>query len=116
MKTMTLEEIKFIRDTVFETVEFKKDVDIEFFDAEGITVEYDGKKAIPAAPEATPCPTSMVPVQSFSTSNCSWSTILGASVIKQDASFTFGNAMTSRKESAPTISITRRSKPKANPP
>lgn len=45
MKTMTLEEIKFIRDTVFETVEFKKDVDIEFFDAEGITVEYDGKKA-----------------------------------------------------------------------
>jgi len=45
MKTMTLEEIKFIRDTVFETVEFKKVVDIEFFDAEGVAVEYDGKKA-----------------------------------------------------------------------
>lgn len=45
MKTMTLEEIKFIRDTVFETVEFQKDVEIAFFDAEGITVEFDGKKA-----------------------------------------------------------------------
>ena len=42
---MTLEEINFIRKTVFETVEFSRDVEIEFFDAEGITVEYDGKKA-----------------------------------------------------------------------
>ena len=45
MKTMTLEEINFIRKTVFETVAFSRDVEIEFFDAEGISVEYDGKKA-----------------------------------------------------------------------
>ena len=35
----------------------------------------------------------------------------GASVIRQEASFTFGNAMTSRMESACTICITIRSKP-----
>ena len=46
-----------------------------------------------------------------SSSNCFSSTVPGASVIRQEASFTFGNAMTSRMESACTICITIRSKP-----
>ena len=44
-------------------------------------------------------------------SNCFSSTVPGASVIRQEASFTFGNAITSRIESACTICITIRSKP-----
>ncbi len=43
--------------------------------------------------------------------SCLGSTIEGASVIMQDASFTFGNAITSRMLSAPTISMTTRSRP-----
>lgn len=45
MKTITLEEINFIRNAVFETVEFNRVVEIEFFETDGISVEYDGKKA-----------------------------------------------------------------------
>ena len=51
-----------------------------------------------------------------STSSCSASTKSGALVIKSDASRTFGKAITSRRESAPSSCITRRSSPKANPP
>lgn len=46
-----------------------------------------------------------------SSSNCTGSTMSGALVIRSDASFTFGNAITSRILSAPVISIIRRSKP-----
>ena len=50
-----------------------------------------------------------------SSSSCFGSTGVGASVIRQDASFTFGNAMTSRMLSQPPISITTRSRPYARP-
>ena len=50
-------------------------------------------------------------IASPSSSNCFSSTVPGASVIRQEASFTFGNAITSRIESACTICITIRSKP-----
>ena len=50
-------------------------------------------------------------IASPSSSNCFSSTVPGASVIRQEASFTFGNAITSRMESACTICITIRSKP-----
>ena len=43
--------------------------------------------------------------------SCSSSTLSGASVIRQDASFTLGKAITSLIESAPTISITTLSSP-----
>ena len=46
-----------------------------------------------------------------SSSSCFSSTRFGASVIRQDASFTFGNAITSRILSCFAISITRRSRP-----
>lgn len=46
-----------------------------------------------------------------SSSSCFGSTAFGASLIRQDASFTFGNAITSRIESCCAISITRRSRP-----
>ena len=45
MKTMALEEANFIRDIVFETVEVNPNIEIEFFDADGVCVEYDGQKA-----------------------------------------------------------------------
>ena len=44
-------------------------------------------------------------------SNCFVSTRFGAAVIRQEASFTFGNAITSRMLSSLAISITRRSSP-----
>lgn len=47
--------------------------------------------------------------------NCSCATLVGASVIRSDASFTFGNAITSRMLSSFAISITRRSRPYASP-
>jgi len=43
-------------------------------------------------------------------------TVEGASVSRQEAFWVFGNAMTSRMESARVISMIRRSKPKAMPP
>ena len=46
-----------------------------------------------------------------SSSSCFASTCPGASVIRSDASFTFGNAITSRMLSCFAISITRRSRP-----
>ena len=46
-----------------------------------------------------------------SSSSCFSSTCPGASVIRSDASFTFGNAITSRMLSCFAISITRRSRP-----
>ena len=46
-----------------------------------------------------------------SSSSCFGSTFSGASVIRSDASFTFGNAITSRMLSCFAISITRRSRP-----
>lgn len=54
-------------------------------------------------------------ISSPSSFNCFSSTVFGASVIRQDASFIFGNAITSRMDSAPTISITIRSRPYARP-
>lgn len=68
-------------------------------------------------PSFLPSYSSTVSFSSFSviarqsSSNCFRSTPEGASVIRSDASFTFGNAMTSRMESACTICITIRSKP-----
>ncbi len=38
-------DIKFIKDTVFETVDFSYDKEIEFFEFDGVKVEYDGKTA-----------------------------------------------------------------------
>ncbi len=38
-------DTKFIKDTVFETVGFSYDKEIEFFEFDGVKVEYDGKKA-----------------------------------------------------------------------
>ena len=46
-----------------------------------------------------------------SSSSCFFSTVSGAFIIISDASFTFGKAMTSRMVSAPTISMTTRSRP-----
>ena len=46
-----------------------------------------------------------------SSSSCFASTCPGASVIRSDASFTFGNAITSRMLSCFAISITKRSRP-----
>ena len=48
--------------------------------------------------------------------NCSGETTPGASVSGQCADCVFGNAMTSRIESAPAISMTIRSSPNAMPP
>jgi hypothetical protein len=50
-------------------------------------------------------------ISSPSSCSCFSSTTFGASHIRSDASFTFGNAMTSRMESACTICITIRSSP-----
>ena len=50
-----------------------------------------------------------------SSSSCFASTGVGASVIRQEASFTFGKAITSRMLSQPPISITTRSRPYARP-
>lgn len=44
-------------------------------------------------------------------SSCFASTGAGASDMRQEASFTFGKAITSRMLSAPTISMITRSKP-----
>lgn len=44
--TMTeTEELNFIRNTVFKTVDFKQDIVIDFYESDGISVEYGGKKA-----------------------------------------------------------------------
>jgi len=48
--------------------------------------------------------------------SCSTLTREGASVRRQDAFWVFGKAMTSRMESAPVMSMIKRSKPKAIPP
>lgn len=58
---------------------------------------------------------SSLAVSSPSSSSCCSLTTLGDSVIRQEASFTFGNAMTSRILSTFAISITRRSSPYASP-
>ena len=58
---------------------------------------------------------SSVLISSPSSASCLSSAILGASVIRQEASFTFGNAITSRMLSTLAISITRRSSPYARP-
>ena len=46
-----------------------------------------------------------------SSSSCCTSTLSGAPLIKHEASFTLGNAITSRMLSSPLMSIIRRSKP-----
>ena len=38
-------DVKFIKDTVFDTVDFSYDKEIEFFEFDGVKVEYDGKTA-----------------------------------------------------------------------
>src|SRR5690606_4996024 len=52
----------------------------------------------------------------FSSRSCASSTGEGASVRRQDALAVLGKAITSRRELAPHINITRRSKPGAIPP
>lgn len=42
---MKTEELIFIRNSVFEAVEFDQDIVIDFYEAAGIQVEYDGKTA-----------------------------------------------------------------------
>ena len=69
-----------------------------------------GIHSTPAAPYS-----STAVVSSDSSLSCFSSTILGASVIRSEASFTFGNAITSRMLSQPAISMIRRSSPKASP-
>ena len=49
--------------------------------------------------------------KSPNSSSCSFATAVGASVIRSDASFTLGNAITSLMLSSFAISITRRSSP-----
>ena len=51
-----------------------------------------------------------------SSRNCFSSTGLGAWVSRSCARWVFGKAITSRIDSAPVISVTRRSRPKAMPP
>ena len=50
-------------------------------------------------------------MESDSSSSCFASTAEGAFIIRSDASFTFGNAITSLMEADPVISIARRSRP-----
>ena len=54
--------------------------------------------------------------QIASSSSCFWSTTLGASVIGQEASFTLGNAITSRMLGALLMSMIILSRPNARPP
>lgn len=56
-------------------------------------------------------PTSYSDNSNPNSSNCFTSTALGASVIKSEASFTFGNAITSLMLSSFAISMTMRSRP-----
>lgn len=93
---------------LFHDISVRENQDCKFWKLKKIRIRY--AKTIPS-PDFLFYSSSCTRIARDNSSSCFSSTRFGASLIRQEASFTFGNAITSRILSDPVISMIIRSRP-----